>query len=358
MGKAIRRVLGLSPREASFSRRGFRCDSPAVREHLEEVGACFVRGYNAALESRRPDELAARIAAQVLPPFAGFAYEGAGMAWNLLDTMTPWRRDRVRRLLLGPGEPHVYLVIVGAGWALARLPFARVEALLARLDRVLGWLTLDGYGFHDGFFRWPRSIVRQEVPGRLHGYARRAFDHGLGRSLWFVEAADPERIAGRIAGFPAARRADLWAGVGLAAAYAGGVPAAALDELRALAAGTAPGDRLGDHRAALAQGAAFAAAARARAGNLAPHTRLACERICGTTAEEAAALAERLRPTGAPPGTNGAAAFEGWRQEIQQALGGRPAAADPSSPLVQAAGPARAAGWDRLTPLPSKVTTP
>jgi hypothetical protein len=318
MGKATRRVLGISPRETSFARRGFRCDSPAVRAHLEEVGACFVRGYNAALESRRPDELAARIAAQVLPPFSGFAYEGAAMALTLLDVLTPWRRDRLQRLLAGPGDAHLYIVHVGAGWALARLPVP-VDWLLARLDPNLRWLTLDGYGFHDGFFHWPRTITRQEVPRRLRGYARRAYDLGVGRSLWFVEGAGAGRIAARIAAFPAARRRELWSGVGLACAYAGGADAGALADLCQAAAADRP---------ALAQGVAFAATARARAGNPTPDTELACRTICSMTSDKAAALAERTRPAAAHPSfAADLPPFEVWRQRIQQLF--HPGAAAP-----------------------------
>ncbi len=308
MGKATRRVFGLSPRETSFGRRGFRCDSPEVRDHLEQVGACFVRGYNAALESRRPDELAARIAAQVLPAFSGFAYEGAAMALTLLDLLTPWRRDRLQCLLAGPGDAHLYIVHVGAGWALARLPVP-VDWLLARLDPSLRWLALDGYGFHDGFFHWPRAVVRQEVPRRLSGYARRAYDLGVGRSLWFVEGADAGRIAARVAAFSAPRRRDLWSGVGLACAYAGGVDAGTLAGLCQAAAADRP---------AVAQGVAFAAVARARAGNPTAHTALACEVICGMTEDEAAALAERARPASAQQNAADLPAFEVWRQRIQQ----------------------------------------
>jgi hypothetical protein len=308
MGKATRRALGISPDETSFSRRGFRCDSPELRENLEQVGISFVRGYNAALESRQPDELAARIAAQVLPAYAGFAFEGAGMALALLDLLTPWRRNRLQRLLAGPGDAHVYIVHVGAGWALARLPVP-MDWLLARLDRGLCWLALDGYGFHDGYFHWPRSIARQEVPRRLGGYARRAYDQGIGRSLWFVEGAGIERIAARIAAFPAARRRDIWSGVGLASAYAGGVDAGALDSLRQAAGADYP---------ALAQGVAFAAAARTHAGNPTPHTALACQAICGMTLEDTSALAERERPEKTYPDAVDLPAFEVWRQRIQQ----------------------------------------
>jgi enediyne biosynthesis protein E3 len=326
MGTLSRRVLGIEPRETSFARRGFRCDSTAVRLRLEGVGTNFVRGYHLALETRDCDLLAARIAAEVEPDSAGFAFEGAAMALTLLDTLVPWRRRRLQRLLDGPGSAHVYIVHVGAGWALARLPVP-VGRFLARLDPLLGWLALDGYGFHQGFFHSPRAVARQEVPRRVRGYARRAFDQGLGRSLWFVDGADPARIAAEIAAFPQARRADLWSGVGLACAYAGGLGRAAIAELRLLA---------GPYRPELAQGVAFAVTARLLAGNPTPDTTLACAEVCGLTLEQAAAVTDRAMPRGAGGSMESPAmaatataanapavapdlpAFELWRQQIQR----------------------------------------
>ena len=309
MGAALRRTLfGIAPGETSFERRGFRTDSEAMRERLEKVGLCFVAGYHAALAEDRPVPLADRIEAEVERESHGFAYEGAGMALALRDALSLGRRDRLARFLAGPGDAHAYIVYVGAGWILARLPLSP-ERLLSRLpDPVLRWLVLDGYGFHEGFFRWPRSVERQEVPGRVKGYARRGFDQGLGRSLWFVEGADVRRIPARINAFPAERRPDLWSGLGLACAYAGGRTRAEVEELLRAA---------GPHAPQLAQGVAFAAKARERAGNLAAHTALACEVVCGMDAAGAAAVTdEALRDL--PSDRPDVPAFEVWRQRIQQ----------------------------------------
>ncbi|HEX4962591.1 MAG TPA: DUF1702 family protein [Thermoanaerobaculia bacterium] len=305
---AVKRALfGIPPQETSFARRGFRGEAGAVRDRLERVGETFVHGYHAALAEAEPLPLAARIDAEVERDFRGFAYEGAGMALALLDTLVPGRRDRLARFLAGPGDAQTYIVHVGAGWVMARLPVSPRRYLARLADPLLRWLALDGYGFHEGFFNWPRSVGEQRVPRRLQGYFRRGFDQGLGRSLWFVEGADVERLPRTIGAFPAARQGDLWGGLGLACGYAGGRTAA---EVAALAAAAGP------HAPALAQGISFAAKARQWGGNPTPQTELACRTVWGCSAEEAAAVSDEALHD-LPADREGEPAFEVWRRRIQ-----------------------------------------
>lgn len=303
-----RRLFGISERETSFARRRFRCEAAAVRERLEEVGRCFVAGYNAALEEERPAPLAARLDDELGSEQRGFAYEGAGMALALLDAVIPGPGRRLSRFLAGPGHAHTYIVHVGAGWILARLPLSPERLLSSLTDPVLRWLALDGCGFHEGFFRWPRSVERREVPRKLHGYARRGFDQGLGRSLWFVEGADVRRLPRTVGAFPAERQADLWSGVGLACAYAGGRSREEVRELRQAAGPFAP---------QLAQGVAFAAKARERAANPAAHTELVCQEVWGLNAGAVAVIVDTARRD-LPADRPEEPAFEVWRRSIQE----------------------------------------
>lgn len=304
MGMLRHRLFGIDAAETSFVRRGFPGRDSPLRERLEDFAATFVRGYHAGLLETEPGELGHRLEAVALD-VRGFAYEGAGMALALLDMLTPWNRGRVRAFLDGPGRTHVYMVHVGVGWAMARLR-RRPDRWLPRFDPLFGRLIMDGYGFHQGFFDWRRWVERRTEPEHLASYDRRMFDQGLGRCLWFVDGAEVERIEGTIAGFPAPRRPDMWSGVGLACAYAGGVDRGRIEYLR---------DAAGSHVSQLAQGVAFAAKARQLAGNMAPHTELACEVILGAPAEAAArvtdAALEDLPPDGVEP------AYEVWRRRIQ-----------------------------------------
>jgi hypothetical protein len=307
MNALNRQLFALSLDECTFASRGFRGGDAGAQQRLEQVGRTFLEGYHLALEEDRVERLAVRLNAMEAEQ-QGVAFEGAAMGLALLGYLMPWRRSRFQAFLAGPAQAHVYMVHVGAGWAMARLR-KRMERPPKWLDSLLGWLALDGYGFHEGYFHWPRTVERQAPPARLTGYARRVFDQGLGRSLWFVHGADIDRIAACIAAFPPPRQADLWSGVGLACAYAGGV---GRFEIEALC------DRAGLFRSQIAQGAAFAAEARQHAGNPAAHTDDACRVLCGLSAADAARIpVEALTDL---PADDAVPAYEVWRQRIQSCL--------------------------------------
>ncbi|MDM8561998.1 DUF1702 family protein [Candidatus Marithioploca araucensis] len=297
-------LFGISPDETTFSKRGFHAVSDEVRQQLESVGETFVYGYHAALLDDNLESLSQQL--DTLPnEMRGFAYEGAAMAMTLLDFLSPFNRSRFKRFVEGAGAHHIYMVHVGAGWAWARL-HRNVNKALTALDPLFRWLAVDGYGFHEAYFHWQKTITQGIVPRHLSGYARPVFDQGIGRGLWFIKGADVETIANTINGFSAERQADLWSGLGLGATYAGGADETALTHLVKLS---------NDFRPQLAQGSAFAAKARERAGNPTPHTAQACRIFCGTNTTEAAQVTDDalidLPYQGSEP------AYEIWRQRIQ-----------------------------------------
>ncbi len=318
MKTLLRSFLRIDVAETNYVRRGFRGGDAQAIANIEAIGAAFLHGYHVALGS---DSIAATIASLETTdaPFRGFRYEGAAMVLYLLDRLLPGKRDRFDTFIADRGADHIYMAYVGAGWAHARLPFG-LGGALARRDPLLRWLMLDGYGFHQGFFHWRTAVEgSQHVPWRVRGYARRAFDQGLGRSLWFVDGHEPDRVAATIATFASSRHADLWAGAGLAATYAGGVPAVSLQRLAVCA---------GPYRDWLAQGSAFAAAARQRAGNVVPHTDDACRAFCGRDVQTVAGLVESVRLE-LPADDAKQPAYEIWRQRTRDVVAAAPARAPP-----------------------------
>jgi hypothetical protein len=200
---------------------------------------------------------------------------------------------------------------------MARLPRFRWAKLSASVpDPVLRWLVLDGYGFHQAYFHTDKYIRQQyresNFPWPKDGpswYADRAIDQGIGRAMWFIGGTDPQLVGDMVAKFPESRRPDLYAGIGLAATYAGGVDEA---ELRVLL------QRGRDYLPQIAQGSAFAAAARVVTGLVTPHTELATRLLADVTPAEAAdvclnLLAEKPRDADVP-------AYEIWRRGISAGL--------------------------------------
>jgi hypothetical protein len=125
----------------------------------------------------------------------------------------------------------------------------------------------------------------------------------------FVGGTEARRVAALADAFPESRRPDLYSGAGLAATYAGGADEA---ELRWF------WQHAGAYRPQVAQGCAFAAGARVRAGLVVPHTELATEVFCGMTAVQAWGVTERVIPE--PSVHDPEPAYEVWRKRIADEL--------------------------------------
>ncbi|MEU8264649.1 DUF1702 family protein [Micromonospora sp. NPDC048999] len=309
-----RRILTPNLSETKVEVRGFHAKNAAARELLETIGETFLAGYAFAVEAKGHEDAVRRLAG-IPTRFRGFAYEGAAMGFAVLDALPFGRSTNVSRFLAGAGAQHVYMAYVGVGWAMARVPRFRFRRL-AMPDPLLRWLALDGYGFHQAYFKTDQYVrAAYQDPafpwpgGGPRSYVNRAIDQGIGRALWFVCGTAAERVADTINGFPEHRRADLWSGAGLAATYAGGADE---DELRSFLR------RAGRYRAQVAQGSAFAAAARVRAGLVVPHVGAATTVLCGLTPAEAAALTDERRPEG--PDGEQLPAYELWRQRVANDL--------------------------------------
>jgi hypothetical protein len=288
-----------------------------TRALLTRICRTYQEGFDAAATAVVPADAEPEL--EVVPArFRGFAYEGAAIGFAARDGLPFGRHDLVQEFLRGRAADHAALAYVGMGRAMARLPRTR-WVRPERLDPLLRWLVLDGYGFHQGC-RHPRRYVAGHAqavrfpwpgPDAPGGYPHRAIDQGIGRAVWYAGGADPWRVTALIAAFEPERHADLYSGAGFAATYAGGAGADELTRFR---------EDSGEHCGQVALGAAFAAHARVRAGIAGPETELATEVLCAVSPAEAAAVTEGLRPADGDDHDAGEPAYETWRQRVATAL--------------------------------------
>jgi len=312
-----RRILTPSTSETLLDVRGFHKKSPEAQKNLETVGASFLEGYAHAAEAADPEDAVTPLN-EIEPYYRGFAYEGAGMGFAVRDGLPLGPTDLTARFLAGEGDKHVYMVYVGIGWAMARIPKFRWPKA-DTMDPLLRWLVLDGYGFHQAYFKTKRYIDEQFVDPRFSwpggeysktpaggtSYANRALDQGIGRAMWFIGGSDGALVAKMINKFPEHRREDLFAGTGLAATYAGGADES---ELRAYL------DLVGEYQPVVRQASAFASEARVRAGLVIPHTEIASRVFCGLSPQDAAQVTHDARR--GLPADGELPAYEVWRQRV------------------------------------------
>ncbi len=242
---------------------------------LKNIGNSFFQGYHIILKTDNYSQMREELN-QFDDFMRGFAFEGAGMSLKLLDILSFHRHNHFSSFLKEHGKKHIYTMYVGFGLAFARLHIP-INSALKKLHPKFMWLAVDGYGFYEGSFRWPRYAKGKSLAPHLRGYAQRAFDQGLGRSLWFVKSGNIEEIAKVIKKFPTRRQQDFWSGAGFACTYAGKVDD---DKLHKLLEISEP------HRSHLLQGAVFAAIARTDAGLPAANTNRVCQIFLQKSPEE------------------------------------------------------------------------
>jgi hypothetical protein len=313
-----RRLLGLSPMEVTTERRRFQVSCPEKQRKIEEIGSFFLKGFHAALEYSHWDQLCDVLSMEP-PDYRGFACEGAAMGVGLLDRLLPWRTAQYADFLRSPRNDFPYLTHVGLGWALARIPRGMqryCKSLISSgsfsteagsANSLLACLALDGYGFHQSYFAWETYVQAKAEPPFLPPEALPVFRQGVGRSLSFVLGMDSDRIARAVSSFPSCRQVDVWSGVGLALAYAGGLSAQEVQQLLC---------HSGEYAAALAQGVAFAAKARQRGGYVPKHTQLVCELVWQQAVECVAEITDATLNE-LPPASK-LSAYAHWRGRIRQ----------------------------------------
>lgn len=296
--------------------------SQSAQEHLAQLWHVLCTGYRIGARCNA-DDAWTRLNSSPLAA-RGILYEGAALAAAVLDLKKPQPRLRLLDLLRIDAD-HLYIAPGHAaiGMAIARCRQPLAPAIMAA-HPYLRWSVMNGYGFYKGYFDWQSSISRQEtlpdqflsgMPDRFFDTARQVYDQGLGRSLWFLYAAQVEEIAAAVNAFPDTRQNDLWTGVGIACTFAGGAPAAALEVLKTFT---------DTHLPFLAQGAALAARIRGRDSSFDSYSNAACKVIWKMEPAKVATAAEsawqQLGASGSP--AEHELIYMDWLAQIRQNFNG------------------------------------
>lgn len=273
-------LLQIPYSEVQVTTRNFNALDPRFSSHIEYIGSIFLDGYHNQLKTNNIDSLIENIIFSTESSMLGFSFEGASMCAKILDFINPFSSKSIKLFNNFITNKYEYLLYVGLGWAIARLPFKR--KLLSKYKIFLYPLIIDGIGFHQGYFHTRTTALAQYIPSYINKSDYAAFDQGVGRSLWFSHGGSSIHIANTINKFHWSRQNNLWIGVGLASTYAGGNNKA-ISELCYLSK---------HYRSSLALGSSFAAKARHRAGNITKDTEYACSIYCNCSTEEAADLTD------------------------------------------------------------------
>jgi hypothetical protein len=300
-------LLKVSYKEVTPEKRGFAAEDLGATNHLENIGISFLDGYHHSLDLNSV-QFICRSMNQKEKRYRGFGYEGAAMGIAIKDAFRLKRNKIMPGYLMGEGDGHIYMSHVGIGWAYARLPF-NIEKELVHYDPLMRWLIIDGFGFHEAYFKTRQFIKEKKIP-KLSPFAKHVFYQGVGRCLWFVCGMNISEIRNTISSFEERYHKDLWAGIGLACVYAGEVQVQELTKLKMYS---------GNYLPNLLQGAAFAAKARARAELVTEYTEAAVLALTGLSVRQASKITDDALEK-IPEGMNSQSQYTHWRNTIAEML--------------------------------------
>jgi len=278
-------------------KREFYTEDNYFKKHIENIGKNFIIGYNAALLENDTKKVFKTISENTQAKYSGFCYEGAAMAFVINDFFNPFKSSFNN--FLEVCNKHEYMLYIGAGWAVCKLPFKRL--LISKLNNgILHKLVFDGIGFYHGYFDWKNTVSNKKIPNYIKESERDFYYQGLGRSFWFIFGGNAKKISEAINQFSSDIKPNLWSGIGLSSTYAGGRQDSILD-LKKLSKNYFPN---------LAQGCTFAAKARRRADNITMHNRYACNLYCEMSVEDCAKLTDECL------NNLDKHDYESWRKEV------------------------------------------
>ncbi len=212
--------------------------------------------------------------------FRSIAYESASMSIALEDLKQGEQLTNWFQFLNEAASAHATQVHVGLGWAFAQ-SLKNPVPCLPKLNPMLRYRVLDGYGYYEGIFRRRRSIINHLKLQVEDTVASAALDQGLGRSIWYLNKGNFDDAKTMIERFAAERHKDLWRGLGIAISYVGGCSEEGLQEIFSKA---------DSYKTQLATGAVMALVSRDAAKYISTDTELACKVWCNKTVEQTLAF--------------------------------------------------------------------
>jgi hypothetical protein len=232
-----------------------------VLQRIERIKSVFLDTQSFYATHGNTDALTAYLENSEAP-FRSIAYESASMAIALKDIENDEDLNDWLLFANGPALAHQAQVYVGLGWAIAKLNLPFLTAV-KKIEPDLYQRVADGCGYYDGSFRQRQTVINQQLPVYIPEAVLPMYYQGVGRSLWYANNADINKIKTKIEGFPAQRHARLWRGMGVAVAYVGACDDEGLRTLVQYAAANA---------VQLAYGAALAVKSRMEANAISADT--------------------------------------------------------------------------------------
>lgn len=171
-------------------------------------------------------------------------------------------------------------ILIGLGWAIAETK-QKDLSFLNKMNQLLQFRVWDGCGYYDGIFRQRHTVVNQTRQEYVPEINFKAYDEGVGRSIWYSAKGDIAKVKETINGFTSSRQPDLWRGIGIACSFVGGCEELVFKTLLSSAE---------KNSVQLAIGAAMVAKTRVQSGGINKDIELACEIFCNLSKVGAAQL--------------------------------------------------------------------
>ena len=278
---------------------------------ISEIGREFAKGYNDTLRSFDPSSVRAHVEAQVDDYLTPFYVEGASMALAASRALHPAKSRSAHRRLLAELPEHNHLIFVGRGWWYAVRPAGATGLRRSRVwaaGDLFSSLAIDGMAFASCFLRAAPPHYDVSCPFRDQDH-QRVWVQGYGRALWFVAGGRPEALRRQYERLDVGLRAELYAGIGLATAFAG------LRDMTSLPSAPSGGE---PERRAYCQGLAFGLTARRQAS---PRSyQRFVDRLDGPTARWVADVTDRCSDPPRQLGGDAVATYTDWQRKLRDEM--------------------------------------